>query len=150
MQYINVSGKIMVEISYQIKNKIKESYRKKANYVFFKKTDKIKIDNYFNSKESLEIKISPEKELLTKGDFEISGSWSEEVSVKTYYENGWFHTGQLTEIDDEGYIAITGYIKNERKKSLNKINNFFDSPTERNAVLLLLFIWLSLFFLSSL
>jgi long-subunit acyl-CoA synthetase (AMP-forming) len=135
----------MIKISLKIKNKIKDNYRKKADYIYLDKTDKIRIDSYFYDKENIEIKISPEKELLTRGDFNIVGSWPEGVSIKNYYKNEWFHTGQLAEIDEEGYISITGYIENNKVKLSNRVNNFFDSKAEMGAVLILLLIWLSIF-----
>lgn len=138
----------MFEISLKVKNKIKENYKKKADYIYIEKTDKIRIDSYFFDKENIEIKISPKKELLTKGDFNITGSWPEGVSIKNYYENGWFHTGQLAEIDEDGYISITGYIENNKIEFSNRLNNFFNSKSEMGAVLILLSIWLLLFFLN--
>ncbi len=136
----------MVKISYKINNQIKTNYRKKTDYIYEKKTDKIKIDNFAYGRKNLEIKISPEKELITKGEYNIKGSWPEDAQVKTYYKNGWLHTGQLVDIDDEGYISINGYIEQTKKKTYNKKIPYFNSSTERNTVLLLLFIWFLLIF----
>ncbi|MGL6236838.1 MAG: fatty acyl-CoA synthetase [Segniliparus sp.] len=40
-----------------------------------------------------------------------SGYWGKETETVEAFRNGWFHSGDLAEIDDEGYITIVDRIK---------------------------------------
>lgn len=50
-------------------------------------------------------------ELCTRGYSVMLGYWNNEQATKESIINGWMHTGDLAQMDDEGYIAITGRIK---------------------------------------
>lgn len=50
-------------------------------------------------------------ELCTRGYSVMLGYWNNEQATQESIVNGWMHTGDLAQMDDEGYVAITGRIK---------------------------------------
>ncbi len=51
-------------------------------------------------------------ELLTRGYSVMKGYWDDpEQTAQSIDEEGWMHTGDLATLDDEGYCAITGRVK---------------------------------------
>lgn len=65
--------------------------------------------------EGMEIKISPsDGEILVRGGNIALGYWNKPVSTKeVWLKDGWFQTGDLGVLDDDGYLTITG-----RKKEI--------------------------------
>ena len=52
-------------------------------------------------------------ELQVKGDMLFDGYWKNPEATKAAFtEDGWLRTGDLGEVDDEGFIRIVGRIKN--------------------------------------
>jgi acyl-CoA synthetase (AMP-forming)/AMP-acid ligase II len=52
------------------------------------------------------------------------------ATAATLDADGWLHTGDLGEVDDEGYVTLTG-----RLKELIKVSGFQVAPAELEAVL---------------
>ena len=66
----------------------------------------------------VQVKLSEEGELLVKGPNVMRGYHNnQEATDKTIDAEGWLHTGDLADIDDEGYISITGRTKELLKTS---------------------------------
>ncbi|MFI7589467.1 AMP-dependent synthetase/ligase [Spongisporangium articulatum] len=59
------------------------------------------------------IRIGDDGELLVGGVGVLKGYWNNEQATAEAITDGWFHTGDLGEIDDDGYVSITG-----RKKEI--------------------------------
>lgn len=59
------------------------------------------------------LKIAPDGELLLKGISVSPGYHNLPKATAQSHKDGWFHTGDLAEVDDEGRLRITG-----RKKEL--------------------------------
>ncbi len=53
-----------------------------------------------------EIKPGEIGEIVVKGPILMSGSWNNPEIAEQVLENGWFHTGDLATIDDEGFVYI--------------------------------------------
>ena len=66
--------------------------------------------------DGVEVKLASDNELLTRGDCVMRGYHkNSEKTAEVIDAEGWFHTGDLASIDDEGYISISS-----RKKELFK------------------------------
>ena len=61
----------------------------------------------------VEVILSDDGEILTRGDMLMKGYWKDDEATAQTIQNGWLHTGDLGEVDDDGYITITG-----RKKDI--------------------------------
>jgi long-chain acyl-CoA synthetase len=60
------------------------------------------------------VRVSDDGELVFKGDQVFSGYWQNpDATAEAIDTDGWFHTGDVGEVDDEGFVRITG-----RKKEI--------------------------------
>jgi long-chain acyl-CoA synthetase len=58
--------------------------------------------------------VGDDGELLIRGGQVFTGYWRrDDATAEVLDDDGWFHTGDLAEIDDDGFVTITG-----RKKEL--------------------------------
>ncbi|HKE71031.1 MAG TPA: AMP-dependent synthetase/ligase [Nocardioidaceae bacterium] len=59
-----------------------------------------------------EVKLGDSGELLFRGGQIFPGYWGNETATAAALDSdGWFHTGDIGEIDDEGFVRITGRMK---------------------------------------
>jgi long-chain acyl-CoA synthetase len=60
------------------------------------------------------VRVAEDGELLFTGGQVFAGYWNDESATREVLErDGWFHTGDVGEVDDEGFVRITG-----RKKEI--------------------------------
>ena len=63
----------------------------------------------------IEISLAEDGELLVKGPYVMQGYLNPPRGVESFDAEGWFHTGDLMEMDDDGFIRII-----DRKKEIYK------------------------------
>ena len=61
----------------------------------------------------VQVRIAPDGEILVQGPNVTRGYYNDPVKTAEAIENGWFHTGDLGELDGQGYLYIRG-----RKKEM--------------------------------
>ena len=60
------------------------------------------------------VRVADDGELLFRGGQVFAGYWADdEATAEVLESDGWFHTGDVGEVDDEGFVRITG-----RKKEI--------------------------------
>lgn len=64
--------------------------------------------------DGVEIKIADDGEILVKAEMVFKGYWNNEIATAEVFDTeGWYHTGDLGEMDEKGNLKITG-----RKKEI--------------------------------
>lgn len=64
---------------------------------------------------NVEVKVADDGELLVRGPSIFTGYWQMPEETAAVFEDGWFKTGDIAHLDQDGYLSIT-----DRKKDLIK------------------------------
>ena len=75
--------------------------------------DKIKIETVGKIFKDVEVKIANDGEILVKGENVMLGYWNNKNETEKILRDNWLYTGDIGEIDQEGYLKIT-----DRKKDI--------------------------------
>lgn len=59
-----------------------------------------------------DVKVGQAGELVFRGPVVTPGYWKNESATREVFKNGWFHTGDMARMDDEGFLYIVDRIKN--------------------------------------
>ncbi len=75
--------------------------------------NKIKLDTVGIIFKGTKVKIAEDGEILVSGENIMNGYWNDPKATSATIKNGWVHTGDIGEFDDENYLKIT-----DRKKDI--------------------------------
>jgi long-chain acyl-CoA synthetase len=75
--------------------------------------ERVKIGTVGQPLPGVSVKIDDDGEILIRGANVFSGYWDNETATADVFADDWFRTGDIGELDDEGFLTITG-----RKKEI--------------------------------
>jgi long-chain acyl-CoA synthetase len=75
--------------------------------------DAIRVGTVGRPMAGISVRVADDGELLVKGPQVFAGYWHDEDATRGVLDDGWLYTGDVGEIDDDGYVRVTG-----RKKEM--------------------------------
>jgi len=102
---------------------IQEAYGMTENFCYgtFSHKGRVKLDSVGESWPDSETKIGENGEILLRSAANMIGYYKDSVQTAEVLDaDGWLHTGDLGELDSDGYLKITGRVKELFKTSKGK------------------------------
>ncbi len=84
-----------------------------APFVSCNRAHRIKLDTVGPAFVGVDVKIADDGEILIRGELAMLGYWNQPESTAAALQDGWVHTGDIGELDEDRYIKIT-----DRKKDI--------------------------------
>ena len=75
--------------------------------------ERIKLDTVGTIFKGTEVKIAEDGEILVRGENIMNGYWNDPKATSSTIVDGWVHTGDIGEFDEDSYLKIT-----DRKKDI--------------------------------
>ena len=75
--------------------------------------NKVKVDTVGPIFPGVEVKLADDGEILVKGENLMLGYWNNKEATEQTIKDGWLHTGDIGEFDEDNYLKIT-----DRKKDI--------------------------------
>jgi long-chain acyl-CoA synthetase len=86
--------------------------------ISFNRKDRYKLETVGQPLPGVEVAIAADGEVLTRGPHVMRGYWKDPAATAEALRGGWLHTGDLGQLDADGFLTITG-----RKKDLLVLSN---------------------------
>lgn len=84
-----------------------------APIVSCNRAHRVKLETVGPAFPGVEVKIAGDGEILVKGELTMLGYWNQPEATAETLRDGWVHTGDVGEMDEDGFIRIT-----DRKKDI--------------------------------